>query len=135
MDQSAARKGGKGGQIMCLAPDVCNTPAPNGTVPVPYMIVSLLDWAQRTARTTKFGDQEAFTMFSRTDRVAGDEPGTAGGVVSGVNMGWCRPISSKSTVFIEGFQTIQNDCLFDMNCAGPEGPGNTVGRLLYYDTP
>ncbi|MCC5973396.1 MAG: DUF4150 domain-containing protein [Rubellimicrobium sp.] len=135
MEQSAARKAGKGGQIVCLAPDVCNTPSPTGPVPVPYMIVSMLDWAQRTVASTKLGDQEAFTMNSRTNKVTGDEPGTVGGVVSGCNMGWCRPISSKSNVFVENFQVIQNDCLFEMNCSGPEGPGNTVGRLLYFDTP
>ncbi|WP_407673356.1 PAAR-like domain-containing protein [Paracoccus caeni] len=62
--------------IVCLAPDVCLTPIGSAMVPVPYMIVSRLDWSQRTAPHTTFGGQEAFTMASRTDKVVGNEPGT-----------------------------------------------------------
>ena len=70
-------------------------------------------------------------MNSRTDKVTGNEPGTGGGVKSGVNKGWCRPISNRTSIFVKGHELIQNDNLYDMNCAGPEGPGNTVGRLVY----
>jgi len=133
MGMSAARKAGQGGIVTCMAPDVCKTPVGNAVVPIPYMIISQLDWAQRTVPTVKFGDLEAFTMNSRLDKVVGDEPGTLGGVVSGVNRGWCRPRSMHSTVLIDGFELIHNVNLYDMNCAGPEGTGNTVGSLLYFD--
>jgi len=133
MEQSAARHSGSGAQIMCLAPDVCKTPVGNSVVPIPYMITSQLSWAQRTASSVKMTDQEAFTMNSRTDKVVGGEPGTLGGVKSGVNRGWCRPQSKKVSVFVEGYELIENDNLYEMNCSGPEGPGNTVGRLMYFE--
>lgn len=133
MDHSAARHSGKKAMIVCLAPDVCKTPFGSGMVPVPYMIMSDLAWSQRTVPSVQFTAQTAFTMNSRTDRVAGNETGTGGGVSSGVNLGWCRPISNKTSVFINGEELIQNDNLYEMNCQGPEGPSNTVGRLVYFD--
>lgn len=132
-DHAAARYNGAGATIICLSPDVCLTPIGNSMVPVPYMIVSKLSWAQRTVHSVKFTDLEAFTMNSRTDKVTGNEAGTGGGVSSGVNTGWCRPISKKTNVLVNGHELIQDDNLYDMNCAGPEGPGNTVGRLIYFE--
>jgi hypothetical protein len=131
IDQTAARHSGKTAVIACLAPDVCLTPIGSGMVPIPYMILSKLDWSQRAVASVTFTDQQAFTMNSRTDKVTGNEPGTGGGVKSGVNKGWCRPISNRTSIFVKGHELIQNDNLYDMNCAGPEGPGNTVGRLVY----
>lgn len=133
MTQSAARDSGKDAMIVCLAPDVCLTPIGSAVVPIPYMIISKLDWSVRTITSTEMTGLEAFTMKSRTDKVTGDEPGVKGGVVSGVNKGWCRPISKKATVFVKGAELIQNDNLYDMNCNGPDGPGNTIGRLVYYE--
>ncbi|MEM1162964.1 MAG: PAAR-like domain-containing protein [Pseudomonadota bacterium] len=135
LTQTAARHSGKGAIISCLAPDVCLTPMGSSMVPVPYMIISKLEWAQRTAPSITFTELEAFTMNSRTNKVTGNEAGTGGGVVSGVNAGsgWCRPRSKKSNVFVEGHELIQNDNLYDMNCAGPDGAANTVGKLIYAD--
>ncbi|WP_421701026.1 DUF4150 domain-containing protein [Aliiroseovarius sp.] len=133
MTMTAARKSGPAGMITCMAPDVCKTPVGSAVVPIPYMITSMLDWAVRTEPTVKLTELEAFTMNSRTDKVVGDEPGTLGGVKSGVNKGWCRPISQHFNVQVGGYELIQNNNLYDMNCAGPEGPGNTIGRLVYYE--
>ena len=133
MEKSAARDSGKNAQIVCLSPDVCLTPIGGSKVPVPYMIVSKLSWSKKTISHTKLTGLEAFTMASRTNKVTGDEPGKNGGVVSGVNKGWCRPKSNKTSVFVDGHELIQNDNLYEMNCAGPEGPCNTIGRLVYYE--
>lgn len=131
--RAAARRDGRGGRIVCLAPDVCLTPVGNAIVPIPYMIVSELARARRTARSVHITGQEAFTMDSRTDGVVGNEPGTSGGVASGVNRGWCRPITMHATVHVEGAELVLSDNLYDMNCAGPEGSGNTVGRLIFVE--
>ena len=133
MEKSAARHSGKQATVVCLAPDVCKTPVGSAVVPIPYMILSRLSWSKTTASSTKMTGQEAFTMASRTDKVVGDEPGTVGGVKSGVNRGWCRPKSNKTSVFVEGRELIQNDNLYEMNCAGPNGASNTIGRLVYYE--
>lgn len=133
MSMSAARKNARGAMITCMAPDVCKTPVGNSVVPIPYMITSQLAWAQMTVTNVKITGLEAFTMASRTDKVVGDEPGTLGGIKSGVNRGWCRPISNQTTVFVGGRELIHNTHLYDMNCAGPHGPGNTIGRLVYFE--
>lgn len=130
---SAARHAGKNGIITCLAPDVCKTQIGGSVVPVPYMIISKLDWSEMTVSKVQITGQQAFNMNARTGKVTGNEPGTLGGVKSGVNLGWCRPQSNKSSVFIDGAELVQNDNLYEMNCAGPHGPGNTVGRLTYYE--
>ena len=133
LTMTAARKNGTGGTVICLAPDVCKTQIGQATVPIPYMIMSQLSFAIRTERTVKFTGLEAFTMNSRLDKVIGDEPGTLGGVKSGVNRGMCKPKSNHSTVTVGGYELIQNDNLYEMNCSGPDGAGNTVGKLLYFE--
>lgn len=133
MSKSAIRDSGKGGQIVCLAPDVCLTPIGSSVVPIPYMIISKLEWAEKTVSNTSFGGQSAFTMASRTNRVTGDEAGSKGGVASGVNKGWCRPTSNKSSFTIGGQQVIQHDCVYEMNCAGPDGPPNTLGKVQFVE--
>lgn len=133
MTHSAARNSGKGGIVMCLAPDVCLTPVGSVMVPIPYMIVSKLSDAVMTVPSVQLTGLEAFTMASRTDKVSGNEAGTGGGVNSGVNLGWCRPRSNKSTVFVEGRELVQDSNIYEMNCAGPDGPYNTIGKLVYFD--
>ena len=134
MSRSAARftQNIKNG-IVCLSPDVCLTPRGSKNVPVPYMIVSKLDWSVRAVTNVTFCGEQAFTMDSRTRQVTGNEPGTGGGVQSGVNLGWCRPQSNKSNFFVNGQQIIQDDCIFEMNCAGPQGSSNTLGKLVIDD--
>ena len=127
--ETAARWHKAGGQIVCLAPCVCLTPGAGPPVPVPYMIVGALKDSARTSPNVQFRAEEAFTMNSRLTTLVGNEAGTAGGVVSGVHEGWCRPLTNKPNFVVNGHQVIQNDCVFEMNCAGPDGPSNTVGRL------
>ncbi len=133
MLNSAARKQGANATIICMAPDVCKTPVGSAVVPIPYMIVSRLDWATQTVPDVKITNQEAFNMASRTNKVMGDEPGNLGGIKSNVNRGWCRPMSNDVTVMVGGRELIRNNHLYEMNCAGPHGPGNTIGRLLFMD--
>ena len=61
-----------------------------------------------------------------------DEAGTGGGVISQVLKGMCRPIFPAPTVFINGHLHChhQLSTMF-MNCAGPEGPGNTIGQVIF----
>lgn len=133
MENTAARHSGASVMIICLAPDVCLTPIGGVMVPIPYMIVSSLDWSTKTISNTEFTAQKAFTMASRTNKVTGDEPGTGGGISSGVTGEWCRPKSNNASVFVDGHELINNDNIYEMNCAGPDGPANTVGKLVYFE--
>jgi len=118
-------------RVVSLVPDVCKSPA----APVPYSVVARLTDSERTTTTVHFsgkGSSDTFTLNSRLTTLSGDEAGTGGGVISGVNRGWSRPINGSATVRAQGFGVVQEKVsLFWMNCAGPEGPGNTVGMLLF----
>ena len=129
----AARHTSKNAVITCLAPDVCKTPIGGTPVPVPYMIVSRLAWTTRAVPNVSLHGDKAYTMNSRTTRVTGNEPGVAGGIASSVNVGYCRPKTNKSSVFIDGYQLIEHGNLYEMNCNGPEGTSNTLGRLNFVD--
>jgi hypothetical protein len=58
--------------------------------------------------------------------------GPGAGVSSGCTGGYSRPQSgSSSTVLVNGEGCVRHDTVFEMNCAGPEGPSNTVGKMVY----
>jgi len=125
-----ARQGGLPGIITCMAPDVCKTPSPAGPVPIPYMIVSMMATASNTEPTVSSANMPTFKKNSFTSTSIGDQPGVAGGVVSNVFGGPCRPLTFDPTVLVKGMPVIRNNDMFEMNCAGPTGPSNTVGRLV-----
>jgi hypothetical protein len=65
------------------APDVCKTPSPGGPAPVPYPVIISLssDLANGTTTVTADGEMAAIKDCEYA-QCTGDEPGTAGGVVS-----------------------------------------------------
>ena len=123
----------KDGQAIVIntAPDVCLTPMGGQMVPVPYNITCTFDVAVMTSSNVNYGGLPAFTMDSRLPTVKGDEPGVGGGVVSGVNLGFCKPVQHSGTYRVNGAWVIRHGDQMDMNCAGPNGVGNTVGKITY----
>ncbi len=117
--------------IVSMAPDVCKTPMGTAMVPVPYTITCKFDVAQATATRTRFGGQPVFTMGSYLPTVQGDEPGVGGGIISGVNLGACRPVEHSKSVRVENQGLVRHGDLMAMNCAGPKGTGNTYGKIVY----
>jgi hypothetical protein len=79
---------GSTGFAKCTAPDVCKTPSPGGPVPTPYpVIVSMSsDLENGTTTVSADGGNSCAIKGSDFSRCTGDEPGTAGGVKSNVNM-------------------------------------------------
>lgn len=87
-------------------PDVCKTPTPGGPIPLPYP--NIAQQSSLTGGTT--------TVFAKGKMIAikgsqygssnGDEPGTAGGVKSGVNMKATDWITYSFDVKMDG----QNAC-------------------------
>lgn len=68
-------------------PDVCKTPSPGGPVPIPYpVIISLSSDLKNGTTTVKADGNSCAIKGSQFSRCSGDEPGTAGGVVSSTNM-------------------------------------------------
>ena len=109
---------------MSTAPDVCKTPSPTGTVPVPYVNIFQCNMITPNTASSKvfFDGAPALTVKSKTAVSNGDEAGNAGGgVVSGKFVGKGEFISNVQKVKIEnspgvalGAQTKHNDG----NCVG-----------------
>ena len=116
----------QGGQCMAM-PDVCLTPMPPppvgpGTVPIPYPNNAMVNQATGTAMKVKFAGKEVVTKNSKISRSMGDEAGTNGGVMSGMNMG---PVSYKkcsSTVKAEGQQVAHQTSVTAHNGTNANAP-------------
>ena len=114
--------------VISIVPDVCKSP----TVPVPYPIVGMLSNPVGESPNVRFSGFPVFTHAARVMNVMGDEAGIGGGVKSFVNKGHCRPITHNPTLRVNHNHVLNHQmAFFEMNCAGPEGPGNTIGSLVY----
>ena len=89
--------------ISTATPDPCLTPAPPGPpVPIPYVNVAFSKDLTDQAKTV-FVDGEGIALSdSNFSTSVGDEPGTAGGVISGVNKGKAIFANYSMDVFVEG---------------------------------
>ena len=94
--------GGSQGQSI-VAPDVCKTPVPGGgTAPIPYTNVGRSSDASGGPSTVTIEGKMPMVKGAKYARSSGDEPGTAGGVLSGCNMGECEFVMYSFDVKIEG---------------------------------
>src|SRR5213592_4053468 len=84
-DKTVVHKSSDG--IATAFPDVCKTPSPGGPVPIPYPNIARSADSADTATTVKANGQPIMLKTSNFSKSSGDEPGTAGGVVSNVNRG------------------------------------------------
>lgn len=93
--------GARKDSIFCAvttSPDVCLTPMGAGMVPVPYMLYCDFEPSEKCTPTVRFNGKPAFVWDqSLAPDVKGDEPGTGGGVKSGVNVGkvWADEASAN----------------------------------------
>lgn len=113
-----------------LIPDFCKAPVSV----VGFQIASFFDCAVNFSTDVRFRKQWAFHEDSRLSTVIGNKEGVGGGILSGVNFGFCRPIdgTSSSTVRVNGsFVCYHEGTYVFMNCAGPEGPWNTIGKIYF----
>src|SRR5262245_44995863 len=87
--------------ISTAFPDVCKTPSPGGPVPIPYPnIAKSADTSQGSQEVTMDGNPIMLkgSVFATS---VGDEPGTAGGVVSNVNKGKAEFLNYSFDVKVE----------------------------------
>ena len=91
-------------------PDVCKTPSPAGPVPIPYPIIISKsgDMANGTTTVTADGGNMIAVKDCEYSTCNGDEPGTAGGVVSNTNMKEAKFILYSTDVKMDG----KNACRF-----------------------
>jgi hypothetical protein len=97
-----SHKGSNGFSIATI-PDVCKTPSPGGPVPIPYPNISRSSALAKGTTTIKVdGGNMAANKPSEYSTSNGDEPGTAGGVVSSTNMKESTWITTSFDVMLEG---------------------------------
>lgn len=84
------------------APNVCLTPASPSPIPIPYPITA--DTAQLAVgcETVLHKGKKTMNTQSKVQAVRGNEAGTVGDVVTGVNRGTAWAISGPPTVLFEG---------------------------------
>jgi len=112
------------GQAVCM-PDVCKTPAPPGPpVPVPYVNTAQTTLANPTALKVLVCGSPALNKGSKIAMSMGDNPGVAGGVVSGSFMGECEFVSASFKVKLQGKPAVRQ---LD---SAKSNKGNTFGALL-----
>ncbi|MGD2151790.1 MAG: DUF4150 domain-containing protein [Gemmatimonadales bacterium] len=94
---------GSGGTTAATVPDVCKTPSGGGPVPIPYPNISFSsDLAKGSTTVTADGGNMIAIKGSEFGKSTGDEPGSVGGVKSGVNMREAKWLSYSFDVKIEG---------------------------------
>lgn len=92
---------GSGG-LSVVFPDVCKTPTPAGPIPIPYPNIGKSSDTTSGPKTVKTDGKMPMVKGAKYARSMGDEAGTAGGVISGVNMNVCEFMLYSFDVKLEG---------------------------------
>lgn len=91
------------GFSVATLPDVCKTPSPGGPVPVSYPnLARATDLAKGTTTVNADGGNMCANHGSEFSRSTGDEPGTLGGVKSGVYTKEATWVTFSMDVKLEG---------------------------------
>jgi uncharacterized Zn-binding protein involved in type VI secretion len=112
----------KDGQYMLvsMAPDVCLTPVGNSVVPIPYAISHAMDQSAQCSENVFVNDEAVFLHgLSFVDKVKGDEAGSKGGVVTGVNGKVSHSLQKSETVFVNGHPIVRTGDRVHMNTKKP----------------
>lgn len=120
---------GCGGSVSATLPDVCKTPTGAGPAPIPYPNVSFSKFLANGTRTVLVdGGNMAANKGSEFSRSQGDEPGTLGGVKSGVNMDKATWLSWSTNVKMEGRNACRHTDKMLMNRGNTASLGGFVNR-------
>ena len=108
-------------------PDVCKTPAPPpvGQVPIPYPNTAMLNQAINVSTKVKIVNKAAVTLKSKIPKSMGDEAGTLGGLVSGMNMGEVQFKKGSTKVKFEGQPCIYLTSLTSHNGSNANMPAGS----------
>jgi hypothetical protein len=92
---------GSGG-MSPIFPDVCQTPTPAGPVPIPYPNIGKAADTSSGPTTVTSDGQMPMTKDAKYQMSAGDEAGSATGVMSGKIKGTCEYMMYSMDVKYEG---------------------------------
>jgi len=109
----------------CMAnPDVCKTPTPAGTVPTPYPNIAVPMMANPVAMKVMISGMPALNKSSKINISNGNQPGSAGGVVSNKIMGLCEFVVASQSVKFEGHPAVR------LGDTTKQNDGNAVGSVV-----
>ncbi len=113
----------QGGTCMSTPPDVCKTPSPSGTIPVPYVNIFQCNMVLPNTACSKvfIAGSPALHVKSQTAISNGDEAGNAGGVVSSKFIGKGEFVKGSLKVTLEGKAAVSQGAQTKHN------DGNTMG--------
>ena len=110
---------------MCLSPmDVCRTPAPDGTVEIPYPNLAQPQMGDPVCETVLIVGSPALNLASAIIISEGDEPGEALGVLSGEIMGEARFTQGSAKVMLQGNPAVR------LTASTSQNTNNCVGTCL-----
>lgn len=114
----------KGSGGWCFAfPDICYVPgAP--PIPIPFPNIGYLKDAIKCALTVKVENKPMVLETSEIPMTKWDDPGTVGGVVSGVNMNKINFLEYSSKVFVEGKAVVY------LGCKTAQNNYNALGKFV-----
>jgi hypothetical protein len=92
----------KSGGMSAVFPDVCKTPTPSGPVPIPYPNIAKSSDTSSGPTDVKIDGAMPMVKGAKYKTSSGDEAGSAGGVISGVNKGPAEFLMYSFDVKIEG---------------------------------
>ncbi len=98
--RGVAHKGSGG--MSPIFPDVCKTPTPAGPVPIPYPNIGKASDTSSGPTTVVLDGQMPMTKEAKYMMSAGDEAGSAGGVMSSKVKGPCEFMMYSFDVKFEG---------------------------------
>lgn len=109
------------GEGVCFAfPDVCNTPSPSGTTPIPYPNVGQLSETQGESGTVNAGGKPIIHSDSSIPTTTGDEAGSAS-----PTQGEVKFVRVSTTVLCDSGKGVVR--MFDTTT---QNGGNAIGVVL-----
>ena len=103
------------GASSVVGPDVCKTPTPGGPVPIAYINTAKSSDLTGGSTSVKIQGQMAAVKGCSYGVSTGDEPGSVGGVASGVTKGKAEFINYSFDVKIEGKNVCRNGDMMTHN--------------------
>jgi hypothetical protein len=107
------------GGVSTAFPDVCKTPSGAGPIPIPYPNTAMSADTAQGSQTVKADGHPFMLRSSCFVQSTGDEPGSAGGVVSGKIKGKAYPKMYSFDVKVEGENVFRNTDLMLQNGGSP----------------
>jgi hypothetical protein len=108
---------------MCLGvPDVCLTPGSPSPVPIPYPNIAQLSGCDGAVDKVLMENKETVVEDSKVPSSSGDEAGTLGGVMSGLNRGEAHFKLYSSKVYAKGKKIVFHTAVTTHNGSSPNLP-------------